>query len=90
MTDVTLPELPPDCEGYSYAERYDAARRASAMLPVNAITCHLGADVLEEALVLATCLALRPEPNRQAQLDAILLQLPRKHGRHRTKVGRPA
>lgn len=89
MADVELPELPHDFDGYPYKVQRDAFRRAQALLGITSISCTLGNTVLEEALILQTCLCLRHDEAKQAQLDTLLSQLGRKSGRTRPNIPKP-
>lgn len=89
MADVELPELPQAFEGYPYSRKLDAYLRALAIVPVADLRAHLTEGHVEEALILATCLGLRPDEHVQAQFDRLLSQLPRRTGKHRRNVGRP-
>lgn len=87
---MELPALPRDYEGYPYADKLDAYQRALATVPVRDLEAHgLSSLHIEQAVVLATCVALRPDPQLQAQLNKILGQLPRVSGRHRRTVPVP-
>lgn len=89
MADVELPALPRAFEGYPHEDKVDAFLRAQATLPIDDMRGHLSEAFVDEALILATCLALRPDEAVQAQLDRILSQLPRRSGKHRRTIGVP-
>lgn len=89
MADVELPALPRDYEGFPHADKLDAFLRAQAIVPIDDMRAHLSEAYVDEALILATCLALRHDDAVQAQLDRILAKLPRRTGKHRRNVPQP-